>query len=77
METQAKRRYNQVLGELLKQGGEGELAEKLETLRLFLDSADFNKLRSESEKHLVEGKGVKFILYLEKGMPKYEMKIME
>lgn len=77
METKAKRQYNQVLGELLKKGEEGELTEKLETLRLFLDSADFNKLRSESEKHLVEGKGVKFILYLEKGKPKYEMKIME
>ena len=77
METQAKRQYNQVLGELLKKGEEGKLTEKLETLRLFLESADFNKLRSESEKHLVEGKGVKFILYLEKGMPKYEMRIME
>ena len=77
METQAKRYYNQILSELLKKGEEGELAEKLETLRLFLESADFNKLRSESEKHLVEGKGVKFILHLEKGMPKYEMKIIE
>ena len=77
METKAKRQYNQVLGELLKQGGEGELAEKLETLRLFLESADFNKLRSESERHLVEGEKVKFILHLEKGEPKYEMKIME
>jgi len=77
VETKAKRQYNQVLGELLNKGEEGELTEKLETLRLFLESADFNKLRSESEKHLVEGKGVKFILYLEKGEPKYEMKIME
>ena len=77
METKAKRQYNQILSELLKKGEEEELTEKLETLRLFLESADFNKLRSESEKHLVEGKGVKFILYLEKGMPKYEMKIME
>ena len=77
METQAKRHYNQILSKLLKKGEEGELAEKLEILRLFLESADFNKLRSESEKHLLEGKGVKFILHLEKGMPKYEMKIME
>ena len=77
METKAKRQYNQVLGELLKKGEEEELTEKLETLRLFLESADFNKLRSESEKHLVEGKGVKFILSLEKGEPKHEMKIME
>ena len=76
METKAKREYNLTLGELLKQGGEKGLAQKLELLRLFLESADFNKLRSESEKHLLEGKGVKFILYLEKGTPKYEMKVV-
>ena len=49
--------------------------EKLETLRLFLESTEFSKLRSESEKHLIAGKKVKFTLYLEEGKPKYEMKI--
>ena len=44
-------------------------------MRLFLESADFNRLRSESEKHLVAGKTVKFVLYLDKGEPKYEMEI--
>ena len=44
-------------------------------MRLFLESADFNRLRSESEKHLVAGNRVKFVLYLDKGKPKYEMKI--
>ena len=76
METQAKRQYNQILKELLSKGEEGELAEKLETLKLFLESADFGKLRSESEKYLLEEKRVKFTLYLEKGQPKYEMKII-
>ena len=76
METQAKRLYNQIMSELLKKGEEVELAEKLETLRLFLESADFNKLRSESEKHLVAGKKVKFLLHLEEGKPKYEMKVL-
>lgn len=76
METKAKRQYNQVLNELLKKGEQEELAEKLEMLRLFLESTDFSKLRSESEKHLVEGRKVKFILYLEEGKPKYEMKII-
>ncbi len=76
METQAKRQYNQIQRELLKGNDKSELAEKLETLRLFLESADFNKLRSESEKHLIEGKKVKFILHLVKGKPKYKMKII-
>jgi len=76
VETQAKKQYNQILSELLKKEEEGELAERLETLRLFLESADFNKLRSESEKHLLEGKSVKFLVYLEKGTPKYEIQIV-
>ena len=75
METKAKRQYNQMAGELLDKGEGGELAQRLEILRLFLESADFNRLRSESEKHLVEGKKVKFIVYLEEGKPEHEMKI--
>ena len=75
IETKARREYNRVLSELLEKGEEKKLAERLGILRLFLESADFNRLRSESEKHLVAGKKVKFMLYLEKGKPKYEMKI--
>jgi len=77
VETKAKRLYNQLLGELLDKGEEGELGERLETLRLFLESADFSKLRSESEKHLVEGKRVRFTIHLEEGKPEYQMKVTE
>jgi len=76
VETQAKRHYEKIQRELLKGGKGGELAEKLEILQLFLESADFSKLRSESEKHLLEGKRVKFILYLDKEKIQYEMKIV-
>ena len=76
VETQAKREYIHSLMELLNQGEEEALAQKLETLRLFLESTDFNKLRSEYEQHLMEEKTVKFILYLAEGKPKYEMKII-
>ena len=77
METQAKRQYNQIAGQLLRKGTDKELAEKLEILRLFLESADFNKLRRESEKHLVEGRKVKFTVRREAGQPQYEMKVTE
>ena len=75
IETKARREYNRVLSELLKKSEEKELAKRLDILRLFLESADFNKLRSESEKHLVAGKQVRFILYLEKGKPRYELRV--
>ena len=52
-----------------------KLEEKIELLRMFLETTDFRKLRAESEKHLIEGRKVKFILTSEKGKPKYEMVI--
>ena len=76
MQTQAKRQYNQLLGELIEKGEEAELVERFEILRLFLESADFSKLRSESEKYLTEGRRVKFVVYLEEGKPEYEMKVL-
>jgi len=62
--------------QLLNKGEERELAEKLEMLRLFLESTDFKKLRGEYENRLREGKKVKVILYLEEGKPKHEMRII-
>ena len=76
IETKAKREYQKTLTELLSKGEESELRERIEILRLFLESTDFSKLRSEYEKYLLEGKKVKFILHLVKGKPKYEMRIM-
>ena len=76
VETKARRQYEQILSELLKKGEEERLAEKLEILRLFLESTDFSKLRNEYEKHLLEERGVKFTLHLEKGKPKYGMRII-
>ncbi len=75
METQAKRRYNQLVRQLLEKDTNTELTEKVETLRLFLESADFNKLRAESEKHLLAGRKVKFLVHRERGQPRYEMQV--
>lgn len=50
-----------------------KLEEKIELLKAFLESMDFRKLRSQSEKHLVEGKQVKFIISWKEGKPSYEM----
>ncbi|HUV52880.1 MAG TPA: radical SAM protein [Dehalococcoidia bacterium] len=52
-----------------------KLEDKIELLRAFLETADFRKLRSESEKHLIEGKIVRFILTLDKGKLDYKMKV--
>ena len=52
-----------------------ELEEKLEVLRLFLETADFKKLRSESEKQLTAGRTVRFLVHMENGVPDYEMQL--
>lgn len=77
VETKAKRRYEQIQSGLLGRGEEGEAGERLEILRLFLETTDFSKLRNEYEKHLVKGRRVKFILYLVEGKPRYEMRIIQ
>ena len=76
IETVAKREHAEVLKQLLVPGqANKELQEKLEVLRLFLETADFKKLRSESEKQLMEGRTVQFVVYLQDGVPKYEIHV--
>ena len=54
-----------------------ELEAKIELLKAFLESMDFKKLRSQSEKHLVEGKTVKFIISWKQDKPSYEMVVIK
>ena len=68
IETLAKREYKKALSTILKAGTENEeLSERLEVLRLFLESTDFGALRSRYEKYLEEGKKVRFRIYSAKG----------
>ena len=78
IETVARRKYNEIVGQLLASlEDSGKLREKAEILRIFLETADFKKLRSESEKHLLESENVKFVVYLEGRVTKYEMRVSE
>jgi translation initiation factor IF-3 len=54
-----------------------KLEERIELLKAFLESMDFKKLRSQSEKYLVEGKKVKFVIRWKEGKPSYEMVVTE
>ena len=77
IETVARREHTAVYKQVLKPGqSDRYLVEKLEILRLFLVRTDFKKLRAESEKQLTEGKIVRFVVYLEEDIPKYEMHII-
>ena len=76
VETQAKKQYEEIMKKLLAAELYSEEAERrLELLHLFLEKTDFKDLRRESEKYLVEGKQVKFTIYLEAGKPQYRMEV--
>ena len=76
IETVAKREYEKVLSLLLGGKQEDSLLDKLELLRLFLESADFGQLRSRSEESLFVGKRVEVILKSAQGVPPYEIEIL-
>lgn len=76
IETVARKEYQKTINQLLITGAEDkELQHKAEALRLFLMTADFKKLRCESEEQLLQGRQVKFLVFLEADVPKYEMQI--
>lgn len=77
IEVVAKRAYKETAENLLAPGkGNEVLQERLELLRTFLETMDFKRLRRESEKYLMEGKKVKFVVYLQEGTLKYDLQIM-
>ena len=76
IEGTTRQEYKNSAAEYMQRGRKDrKLEEKIELLRMFLETMDFRGLRAESEKHLTEGKKVRFILTSEKGKPKYEMVI--
>jgi len=76
VETQAKREYDEAMKKLLADKEHTEdIERRLELLQAFLEKTDFRELRRLSEKHLAEGKQVKFTICLEGGKPQYSMEI--
>jgi len=75
IETIAKKEYKETVQKLLStEEVSHKLNEKAEILSLFLQVADFRKIRAESEEHLLQGRNVSLIVYLESGTIKYDMR---
>ena len=76
IETLSKREYRRLVKALLGEETEdAETHDKAELLRLFLESADFGRLRGEYEGHLVEGRRVRFTIYRSGDRPEYEIEV--
>jgi hypothetical protein len=74
IETTAREEFWNSVNQYMESGQEDKkLEEKIELLKTFLESMDFKKLRSQSERYLVEGKRVKFVICWKEGKMSYEM----
>ena len=63
IETAAREEFWNSVNQYMEGGQEDKKLEgRIELLKAFLESMDFKKLRSQSERYLVEGKQVKFVI---------------
>jgi hypothetical protein len=77
IETTAREEFWNSVNQYMGSGHEDKkLEEKIGLLKAFLESIDFRKLRSQSERHLIEGKKVKFVICWKEGKLSYEMVII-
>jgi len=78
IETTAREEFWDSVNQYMESGREDKkLEEKIELLKAFLESMDFKKLRSQSERYLVKGKQVKFVISWKEGKPSYEMLVIK
>ena len=74
IETTARDEFWNSVNSYMESGQKNnELEEKIKLLKAFLESMDFKKLRSESEKQLIEGKTVKFVIRWQEAKPSYDI----
>jgi len=78
IETTAKKEFDRVAVDLVSsEEASDTLKEKIKILRSFLSTADFKKLRAESEPFLVEGCTVIFTLCSEDNSIKHTMTVVK
>jgi hypothetical protein len=77
IETTAREEFWNSVNQYMESGQEDKKLEgRIELLKAFLESMDFKRLRSQSEKYLVEGSHVKFVISWKQGKPSYEMVVI-
>jgi hypothetical protein len=62
VETRAKQEYASTMSKILSGNQSPGLEERLDLLKTFLETADFSRLRRESEEHMIQGRKVKFVI---------------
>jgi len=75
IETAARKEHQRLVQGYLAGKGSPDFEQKIDLLRAFLESADFRKLRQESEAELLQGKKVTFTLCRDGDETKYHMSV--
>ena len=76
IETTARQEFARNAADYMQSGKRDvSLEERIELLRMFLESADFRDLRRRSEPHLAQGKTVRFILSMQDGKANHTMQV--
>jgi hypothetical protein len=76
VETAAREEFREAVAQYMKGARrDEELEQRIQLVRAFLESADFGRLRSESEIHLKQGRKVKFVLRWKDGKLSYKMAV--
>ena len=78
VETTAREEFWNSVNQYMESRQEDKKLEKrIELLKAFLESMDFKKPRSQSEKYLIEGKQVKFVIFWKEDKLSYEMVVIK
>ena len=78
IETTASKEFWYSVNQYMEGGQkDSKLEDRIKLLKAFLESMDFRKLRNQSERYLVEGKRVKFLISWENGNISYEMVVIK
>jgi len=76
IETTAKKELSRTADDYIERAVKNsDTEEKIELLQWFLQSMDFRALRKKSEVYLLQGRSVRFRLYIDNGNPSYEMQV--
>jgi hypothetical protein len=76
IETMARRRFHRLTESILRgEKPENKTVQEIELLRQFLETADFARLRAESEKELHNGRRVTFQVFQTHGGVTHRMQV--
>ena len=76
IETMARRRFHRLTESILRgEKPDNKTVQEIELLRQFLETADFGRLRAESEKELHSGRRVMFEVFQTRGEVTHRMKV--